>query len=348
MSPGLRIWAAGRAFALHARPAVVLPKIQVFRQVRDARRSYSDHRSNKPATSAAQAGGPGQEPQANNIPPMADAAGQAADDAPRSFIDTLDDATLGMYESKPLTPAQQDVLYTQGRIPNPDEAETILSDQVDAEEAVADTEPELEREPEPKPKPEDPGHKYGLPEKPYPPNFHLKKRYHPVLDQITRLLMRDGKLSVAQRNISMVMNFLRTSPPPIYSPKFPLLPGTPPAWHLPLNPILYITIAIDSVAPLIQISKLAGAAGGGRALEIPRPLAVRQRRRIAFKWILDVIESKHSRGSGRKQFPSRIADEIIAVVEGRSSVWEKRKAIHKLGTASRSNVGTRRRGKPRV
>ncbi|RDA83298.1 hypothetical protein CP532_5741 [Ophiocordyceps camponoti-leonardi (nom. inval.)] len=337
MSPGLRIWAAGWALALHARPTVVLPKIQVFRQTRDARRFYSDDRSDKPPPSAGQTDGPDQEPRANITP---------ADDAPRSFLDSLDETTLGMYESKPLTPAQEDVLYTQGRIPNPDEAETILSDEVDAEEAAADVEPEPESEPETKPK--DPGHKYGLPEKPYPPNFHLKKRYHPVLDQITRLLMRDGKLSVAQRNMSMVMNFLRTSPAPIYSPKFPLLPGTPPAWHLPLNPILYITIAIDSVAPLIQISKLAGAAGGGRALEIPRPLAVRQRRRLAFKWILDAIESKPSRGSGRKQFPSRIADEIIAVVEGRSNVWEKRRAIHKLGTAARSNVGSRGRGRPRA
>ncbi|RDA93871.1 hypothetical protein CP533_4536 [Ophiocordyceps camponoti-saundersi (nom. inval.)] len=346
MLPGLRIWAAGRAVAFCARSTAVLPRIQVFRQTRESRRFYSDGRTNKPARSSAQTGDRGQEPQAD-IP--------TDDDAPRSFIDTLDDSVLGMYGSKPLTPAQEDVLYTQGRIPNPEEAETIISDELNSEEAAAEIEPGFESESEsgsesgskPKPEPEDPGHKFGLPEQPYPPNFHLKQRYHPVVDQLTRLLMRDGKLSVAQRNMSMVMNFLRTSPAPIYSPKIPLLPGTPPAWHLPLNPVLYITIAIDSVAPLIDISKLAGAAGGGRALEIPRPLTLRQRRRIAFKWIMDAVENKPSRGSGRKQFPSRIASEIIAVVEGRSNAWEKRRAVHKQGTTARANVGSQRKAKAR-
>lgn len=145
----------------------------------------------------------------------------------------------------------------------------------------------------------------------------------------------------------MVMNFLRTSPEPIYSPKFPLLPGTPPASHLPLNPVLYITLAIDSVAPLIRIRNISGGAGGGRALEMPTPLAVRQRRRIAFQWILDSVDKKPSKGSGRKQFPHRLAEEIVAVIEGRSGVWEKRKQVHKLGTAARSNINSRTKVKKR-
>lgn len=136
------------------------------------------------------------------------------------------------------------------------------------------------------------------------------------------------------------MNMLRTAPAPIYSPKYPLLPGSPPAAHLPLNPVLYLTVAIDSVAPLIRVNYVKGAAGGGRALELPMPLRVRQRRRIAFQWIMDAVNKKPSKGSGRQQFPARIAEEIIAVVEGRSSVWDKRSMIHKLGTAARANIGS--------
>lgn len=145
--------------------------------------------------------------------------------------------------------------------------------------------------------------------------------------------------------MGIVMNYLRTAPAPIYSPKFPLLPGTPPAAHLPLNPVLYITIAIDSVAPLLKVKNVAGAAGGGRALEVPMPLAVRQRRRQAFKWILDVVEKKPSKGSGRKQYPQRIAEEIIAVIEGRSGVWDRRKIVHKQGTAARANAGSKTKSK---
>lgn len=139
--------------------------------------------------------------------------------------------------------------------------------------------------------------------------------------------------------MALVMNHLRTAPAPIYSPKFPLLPGTPPASHLPLNPVLYIAIAIDSVAPLVKVKAVAGAAGGGRSLEVPVPLTVRQRRRTAFMWILDVVDKKPSKGSGRNQFAIKVAEEIIAVVEGRSGVWDKRKLVHKVGTTARANVG---------
>ena len=81
------------------------------------------------------------------------------------------------------------------------------------------------------------------------------------------------------------------------------------------------------------------------ALEVPMPLAVRQRRRLAFKWILDVVEKKPSKGSGRKQLPLRIAEEIVAVVEGRSSVRDKRRLIHKQGTAARANAGSKVKSK---
>ncbi|KHO01746.1 30S ribosomal protein S7 [Metarhizium album ARSEF 1941] len=233
-----------------------------------------------------------------------------------------------------LTAAQEEALYREGTIPPVAEAEALVARSPASEQAQLSLRQDGNIQ--------NPGHKFGLPKKPYPEGFNMKQRYHPVLEQLTRLLMRDGKLSVAQRNVATVMNFLRTAPAPIYSPKFPLLPGTPPASHLPLNPVLYITIAIDSVAPLLKVRNIAGAGGGGRALELPVPLAVRQRRRMAVKWILDVIEKKPSKESGKKQFPHRIAEEIIAVVEGRSSVWEKRRQVHKLGTAARANVNSRK------
>jgi small subunit ribosomal protein S7 len=94
------------------------------------------------------------------------------------------------------------------------------------------------------------------------------------------------------------------------------------------------------VAPLLRITRIKGAAGGGVALEVPYPLAVRQRRRHAFGWILDVVSKRPSKGSGKSQFAHRLAEEIIAVAEGRSSVWEKRQQIHKSGTAARANLNS--------
>ncbi|KAL8937978.1 MAG: hypothetical protein Q9216_004144 [Gyalolechia sp. 2 TL-2023] len=187
------------------------------------------------------------------------------------------------------------------------------------------------------------GHSFDLPALPLPANMHLKYRYAPIVRQVTNLLMRDGKLSVAQRNMAMILNHLRTASPPTVNPERPLIPGSPPASHLPLNPILYLTLAIDSVAPLLRIRSQKGIAGGGVALQMPVPLALRQRRRQAVMWILDAASKKPARGSGRGQFAQRVAEELVAIVEGRSGVWDRRGGIHKLAVSARANLNVRGR-----
>jgi small subunit ribosomal protein S7 len=138
--------------------------------------------------------------------------------------------------------------------------------------------------------------------------------------------------------MALILQHLRTSPIPTINPAKPLLPGAPPPSHLPLNPILYLTLAIDSVAPLMRIRAQKGAAGGGVALQIPVPLGQRQRRRAAVQWILAAASKRRNVGSGKGSFAQRIAQEMIAVVEGRSSIWDRRNAIHKLGVAARANI----------
>ena len=143
--------------------------------------------------------------------------------------------------------------------------------------------------------------------------------------------------------MATILNHLRTSPPPAVNPKRPLIPGAPPSSHLPLNPILYLTLAIDSVAPLLRIRSQKGAAGGGVALQIPVPLGLRQRRRQAVMWILDAVSKRQSRGSGRGGFAQRVAEEIVSIVEGKSGVWDRRGGVHKLGVGARANLSFGRR-----
>ncbi|KAH7396818.1 ribosomal protein S7 domain-containing protein [Phaeosphaeria sp. MPI-PUGE-AT-0046c] len=183
-----------------------------------------------------------------------------------------------------------------------------------------------------------PGLKFEMPSLPIPKDGHVKHRYDPVVEQVTNLLMRHGKKSVAQSNMALILQHLRTSPIPTINPAKPLLPGAPPPSHLPLNPILYLTLAIDSVAPLMRIRAQKGAAGGGVALQIPVPLGQRQRRRAAVEWIMSAASKRRNVGSGKGSFAQRIAQELIAVVEGRSGIWDRRNAIHKLGVAARANI----------
>lgn len=46
---------------------------------------------------------------------------------------------------------------------------------------------------------EDPGHMFGLPTLPIPKTDMMKYRYHPVVDQVTKLIMTHGRLGLAQR-----------------------------------------------------------------------------------------------------------------------------------------------------
>jgi small subunit ribosomal protein S7 len=90
-----------------------------------------------------------------------------------------------------LTEAQEEALYREGVIPAPEQADAVLAKSVNAAESqsILPVGTEVQNA----------GHKFDLPQKPYPEGFNVKKRYHPVLEQITRLLMRHGELSVAQR-----------------------------------------------------------------------------------------------------------------------------------------------------
>jgi small subunit ribosomal protein S7 len=122
--------------------------------------------------------------------------------------------------------------------------------------------------------------------------------------------------------MALILQHLRTSPIPNINPARPLLPGAPPPSSLPLNPILYLTLAIDSVAPLMRIRSQRGAAGGG----------------VAIDWILAAASKRRNMGSGKGSFAQRIAQELVAVIQGSSGIWDRRNAIHKLGVAARANI----------
>lgn len=55
------------------------------------------------------------------------------------------------------------------------------------------------------------GHIFGLPDLPLPSTSTLKRRYDPVIHQVTNLLMQDGKLSKAQRVRPSVPLFITSS-----------------------------------------------------------------------------------------------------------------------------------------
>lgn len=225
MSPSVRIRGACRALVPHARCGAG-PTIQPLSMKLPRTPWYSDMASNKPRRNLRDGVAKAKSSPAPDLtgtePPIASRAADAAEEEAvvsqlcwtcvgrltdliwlqfeASESETLDDATLeqlfygGRASSSEgnggLTPAQEEALYRQGAIPSPEEAETMVQadDATPMGASAGETSEAISL-----------GHKFPLPAKPYPEGFHLKKRYHPVLEQLSRLLMRDGRLSVAQR-----------------------------------------------------------------------------------------------------------------------------------------------------
>lgn len=135
--------------------------------------------------------------------------------------------------------------------------------------------------------------------------------------------------------MSLILDSIRRAAPPQLNPQFPsrTLVTNQPRETLPLDPVRYLTAAIDSVAPLIKIRQQRGVAGGGASLPIPVPLGLRQRRRTAIQWILASADSRRD-----IKLADRVAKEIINVAEGRGGAWEKRALVHKLGISARANI----------
>lgn len=132
--------------------------------------------------------------------------------------------------------------------------------------------------------------------------------------------------------MTKVMTILRTKPAPTENLRTPIISTAPPLASLPSDPVAYIQTAIDSVAPLLRIKMVKGSGGFRDAM--PIPLGLKQRRRKAVVWILEAAEKKRD----RLTLAERIAEEIVAVIEGKSTAWDKRQMVHKTAVSARANV----------
>ena len=186
MSTTSRVWGACRTLAVRSRPAT--PRTEPFLCSVRSRRWYSDDANN------------------SQLPPSPDQSKKAERSEPstrdyasagNSPADALGDDVLqqifygGRTAPKEgdegLTKAQEESLYHSGRIPPSAEVEESLVVVTERSPALARG---FRRRTE---------HKFPLPQKPFPADFNHKKRYHPVVDLFVRLIMKDGKLSAAQR-----------------------------------------------------------------------------------------------------------------------------------------------------
>ncbi|GAA6044288.1 hypothetical protein JCM8097_008678 [Rhodosporidiobolus ruineniae] len=126
-----------------------------------------------------------------------------------------------------------------------------------------------------------------------------------LLGVLARLIMRDGKLARCHSHLDSMLQHLQlaTSSPPL-----PLLRK-----------------AIDLASPSIRI---VGRRNGTKVLQTPQPLTAPQRRRQAWKWIVDASDKRQG---VEKAFGKRLALEVLAVLNGQSEALKKKDGEHQRG-----------------
>ncbi|GAA5911307.1 hypothetical protein JCM5296_004799 [Sporobolomyces johnsonii] len=134
-----------------------------------------------------------------------------------------------------------------------------------------------------------------------------------LLAVLARLIMHDGKLARAHSHLDLMLTTLQlsTSSPPL--------------------PILERALALTS--PSIR---MVGRRKGTKVLQTPQPLTAKQRRRQAWRWI---VEASDKRQATEKSFGKRLALEVLAVLNGQSEALKNLEARHRQGVVGRANVG---------
>lgn len=133
----------------------------------------------------------------------------------------------------------------------------------------------------------------------------------PVIENFTNLIMRDGKKSRARNQLSkaLYLVYLKTRQDPIK--------------------LLYDTL--DKMGPLFHTK--VQKTGTAKSRTVPFPLDRRQRNRYAIIWILEGAKKKKS-----PDFCVRLAEEIMAAHDGKSSGYDRKLQLHKLAIAHRAYI----------
>lgn len=135
--------------------------------------------------------------------------------------------------------------------------------------------------------------------------------FNPTLENFMNLIMRDGRKSKARKILSRAMYivYLKTRK----------------------DPVAYVEDTLDRLGPLMATK--VEKTGVAKNRIVPYPLNKRQRIRYAVVWILQGAEKKKS-----PDYSVRLAEEIMAAYEGKSSGFDRKAQMHKSAMAHRAYI----------
>ncbi|KAI9297970.1 ribosomal protein S7, partial [Neoconidiobolus thromboides FSU 785] len=138
----------------------------------------------------------------------------------------------------------------------------------------------------------------------------LSLKRDPLLSLFVNLVMKNGEKSKAEKIVNKTLFLIRQ--------------------RTLSDPYLVLTSAVEKASPLM---KTKSSKVGSKTVQVPRAISQRKRNRIGINWILTAAMKRKNRSASEK-----FANELIAIMNGESSVLAKKLELHKLILANRSNA----------
>ncbi|KAF8480064.1 ribosomal protein S7 [Russula ochroleuca] len=146
-----------------------------------------------------------------------------------------------------------------------------------------------------------------------PPVLDIPPVEDPLLQFMTNTIMRHGKRKRASRTVSRMLLWVHS------------LTRAPP--------LEIVREAVLLAAPAVRTMSHTH---GGKIVSRPIALSEKQRTRYALKWIIKACDNRPG-----QTIEERLAREIIATVQGTSSVLLEKERAHMFAMVNRGNAGAR-------
>ncbi|KAG5439973.1 hypothetical protein PCK2_000665 [Pneumocystis canis] len=141
-------------------------------------------------------------------------------------------------------------------------------------------------------------------------NLKQSNQINTLFNHIIGIIMKNGKRAKAQKQLEDALIYIKQK--------------------TNKDPHLFFSEAIEAVSPLM---KLLSTKRGSKSIKIPVPLNEYQRRRKAIIWILEASTKRHNR-----IFSERLAQELIAITNKTSPVFQKKEQLHRSALINRANA----------
>jgi len=152
--------------------------------------------------------------------------------------------------------------------------------------------------------------------KPQPPVAYTRgqvtvaAKTDPLLGFMTTLIMKKGLLNRARKIVAETLLYIQS--------------------QTHSDPLPFVKEAIRRASPSVR---LASHKRGANILPVPIPLFERQRTRTGFMWILESCRTRNEKGLHRK-----IAWEMMDLINGKSTILQKKQKLHQDAARERSNA----------